>query len=191
MVQKEKIYSQFGIKFWIISASVIIVIAGLREAAGLITPLFLSVFITAVFYGPFKWLQNKGLKTPLSLIIIMLGIALITVSIFGLIGASVSSFMGKIPFYQERFNVYWKEFDYMFNNSKWITLNLNFSEYVNPGIIMKLAGNVFTGFGNLMSNFFMILLVVIFMLLEISIFERKMHLINKTRWAELIILLKI
>jgi predicted PurR-regulated permease PerM len=179
MLQREKIYSQFGIKFWIISASVIIVIAGLREAAGLITPLFLSVFITAVFYGPFKWLQNKGLKTPLSLIIIMLGIALITVSIFGLIGASVSSFMEKIPFYQERFNVYWKGFDYMFNNSKWITLNLDFSEYVDPGIIMELAGNVFTGFGNLMSNFFMILLVVIFMLLEISIFERKMHLINK------------
>jgi AI-2 transport protein TqsA len=48
---------------------------------------------------------------------------------------------------------------------------------------MKFAGNVFTGFGNLMSNSFIILLVVIFMLLEISIFERKIKLINKSSLA--------
>jgi predicted PurR-regulated permease PerM len=179
MEQKEKLYSQFGIKFWIISASVIVVIAGLREAAGLITPLFLSLFITAIFYGPFKWLQQKGLKTPLALTIIILGIAVLTLSIFGLLGASVSSFMGKIPFYQERVNLYWQGLNGLVNNSKWIKMELDLSEYIDPGVIMQLAGNVFTGFGNLMSNFFVILLVVIFMLLEISIFERKIHLINK------------
>ena len=180
MEQNEKLYTQFGIKFWIISASVIVVIAGLREAAGLITPLFLSLFITAIFYGPFKWLQQKGLKTPFALIIIILGIALLTVSIFGLIGASVSSFMGKIPFYQDRVNLYWQGINELLNNSKWVKVDLDFSQYIDPGVIMQLAGNVFTGFGNLMSNFFVILLVVIFMLLEISIFERKIRLINKT-----------
>jgi len=180
MESKEKIYSQFGIKFWIISASFVVVIAGLRVAAGLITPLFLSLFLTAIFYGPFKWLQKKRLKTPIALSLVILGIALLTVSIFGLIGASVSNFMEKIPFYQERFNLFWQEINNIANNSEWIKLNLDFSKYIDPGIIMKLAGNVFTGFGNLMSNFFMILLVVIFMLLEISIFERKMLLVNKT-----------
>ncbi len=179
MEEKEKIFSQFGVKFWIISASLIIVIAGIREAAGLITPFFLALFITAIFYGPFKWLQEKGVHTALALTIVILGIAFLTVTVVGLIGASVASFTEKIPFYEERFTLYWRGLNGFIKDNNWIKMDLDFSEYLDPGIVMKLAGNVFTSFGKIMSNFFIILLVVIFMLLEISVFERKIHLINK------------
>ncbi len=179
MNQKEKIYSQFGIKFWIISASFIVVIAGMKEAASLITPLFLSLFVTAIFYGPFKWLQEKGLHRALSLVIVIIGIAFLTITVVGLIGASVASFTEKIPFYEKRFTLYWSHINYLLKDSGWLELDLDFSSYLNPGTIMKLVGNVFASFGNVMSNFFILLLIVIFMLLEISIFERKLHLINK------------
>lgn len=179
MEQKEKTYSQFGIKFWVISASIIVVIAGMKEAAGLITPFFLSLFVTAIFYGPFKWLQEKGLPTSFALLIVILGIAFLTVTIFGLIGASVVSFTEKIPFYEERFTLYWDNINQFLKDGGWLELDLDFSEYLNPGVVMKLVGNVFASFGNIMSNFFILLLIVIFILLEISIFERKIHLINK------------
>jgi AI-2 transport protein TqsA len=181
--KQEKIFSQFGVKFWIIFAAVIVVIAGLREAAGLITPLFLSIFITAILYGPFKWLQKKGLHVSIALTIVIIALAIITVTIFGLLGASVASFTEKIPFYEERFTLYWKGLNQFLGANGWLDIELNISEYFNAGLIMKFAGNVFTGFGNLMSNSFIILLVVIFMLLEISIFERKIKLINKSSLA--------
>jgi len=180
MDPKEKIYSQFGIKFWIISASIIVVIAGMKEAAGLITPFFLSLLLTAIFYGPFKWLQEKGLPTMLALLIVILGIAFLTFTIFTLIGASVVSFTQKIPFYEERFTLYWDGLNQFLKDSGWLELDLDFSEYLNLSIVMKLAGNVFTSFGSIMSNFFILLLIVIFMLLEISIFEEKMKLIDSS-----------
>jgi AI-2 transport protein TqsA len=183
MDKNEKIYSQFGIRFWLISASVVVVIAGLREAAGLITPFFLSLFITAIFYGPFKWLQDKGLHTALSLSIVITGIAVITFLIIGLLGASVASFTNKIPFYDARLTLYWDEINSFIQDNKWMNLEVNISEYLNPAVIIKFAGNIFTGFGNLMSNSFIILLVVIFMLLEISIFERKLKVINEISLA--------
>jgi AI-2 transport protein TqsA len=180
MDPKEKIYSQFGIKFWIISASIIVVIAGMKEAAGLITPFFLSLLLTAIFYGPFKWLQKKGLPTMLALLIVILGIAFLTFTIFTLIGASVVSFTQKIPFYEERFTLYWDGLNQFLQDSGWLELDLEFSEYLNLSIVMKLVGNVFTSFGSIMSNFFILLLIVIFMLLEISIFEEKMKLIDSS-----------
>ncbi len=179
MNQKEKVYSQFGIKFWIISASFVVVISGMKVAATLITPLFLSIFITAIFYGPFKWLQEKGLHTALSLLIVILGISFLTITVVGLLGASVASFTEKIPFYEERFTLYWASINRFLKEGGWLELDLDFSTYLNPGTIMKLVGNIFSSFGNIMSNFFILLLIVIFMLLEISIFERKLHLINK------------
>ena len=179
MENNEKLYTQFGIKFWIISASIIVVIAGMKEAAGLITPFFLSLFVTAIFYGPFKWLQEKGLHKLVALIIVILGIAFLTFTIFILIGASVVSFTEKIPFYEERFTLYWKELNQFLIDSGWLELDLDLSEYFNISVVMKLVGNIFASFGNIMSNFFILLLIVIFMLLEISIFERKIHLISK------------
>ena len=53
--------AQFGIKFWVISAAVVIIIGGIREMASLITPLFLAMFITAICYGPFVWMIKKGI----------------------------------------------------------------------------------------------------------------------------------
>jgi predicted PurR-regulated permease PerM len=151
----------------------------MREAAGLITPFFLSIFITAIFYNPFKWLKEKGLHTSIALTIVILGIAVLTFSVFALIGASVASFTEKIPFYETRFTLYWSGINELLKDYGFLEVEATLSEYVNPSIVMKLVGNVFSGFGNVMSNFFIILLIVIFMLLEISVFERKMDLINK------------
>lgn len=179
MEQNENSNSQFGIRFWVITASIIVVIAGMQHAADLITPFFLAVFITAIFYNPFKWLKDKGLHTSIALTIVILGIALLTFSVFALIGASVASFTGKIPFYETRFTMYWSGINEFLKNNGLLETEFALSHYINPGVIMKLVGNVFSSFGNVMSNFFIILLIVIFMLLEISIFERKMNLINK------------
>lgn len=179
MEQKGNSNSQFGIRFWIISAALIVVIAGMKEAAGLITPFFLALFITAIFYSPFKWLKDKGMHTAFALAIVIFGIALITFTIFALIGASVASFTGKIPFYESRFTMYWSGINDFLKENNFVEMEMALTEYVNPGVIMKLVGNVFSSFGNIMSNFLIILLIVIFMLLEISIFERKILLINK------------
>ena len=178
MEKNDKLYTQFGIKFWLISASIIVVIAGMKEAAGMITPFFLSLLLTAIFYGPFKWLQGKGIPTYLAILIVILGIALLTFTIFTLIGASVVSFTDKIPFYEDRITLYWKGLNEFLKDSGWLKLNLDLSEYFNLSVVMKLAGNVYTSFGSIMSNFFVILLIVIFMLLEISIFEQKIKLID-------------
>ena len=179
MEQKWNSNSQFGIQFWVITASLIVVIAGMREAAGLITTFFLSIFITAIFYSPFTWLKNKGMHTSIALTIVILGIAVLTFSVFALIGASVASFTEKIPFYETRFTLYWSGINEFLKNNDFLKTEFELSHYINPGDIMKLVGNVFSGFGNVMSNFFIILLIVIFMLLEISVFERKMRLVNR------------
>jgi len=170
--------SQFGIKFWVILASIVIVIAGIREMASLVTPLFLALFITSICYGPFVWLQKKGMPEILSLITVILGIAALTTLVGAVLGTSISGFVEKMPFYEEKFNLYWIDINLWFVNLGWLDGKTGLEDHIKPSSIVSIAGSVFTGIGNLMSDFFLVLLVVIFMLLEISMFIKKMKLIS-------------
>ena len=175
---ESKGYTQFGIKFWVIAASIVIVIAGIREMASLVTPLFLALFITAICYGPFVWLQKKGLHKSISLIAIILGIAIITALVGTVIGTSVSGFVEKMPFYEEKFNLYWSDINQWIIGMGWLEKDTGLTEQIRPSRIVSIAGSIFTGLGNLMSDFFLVLLLVIFLLLELSIFIEKMKLIS-------------
>ena len=172
-------YSQFGLKFWVILASIIIVIAGIREMASLVTPLFLALFITSICYGPFLWLQKKGMPEILSIITVIFGIAALTTLVGAVLGTSISGFVEKMPFYEEKFNLYWIDINRWFVDLGWLDGKTGLEDHINPSSIVGIAGSVFTGIGNLMSDFFLVLLVVIFMLLEISMFIKKMKLISR------------
>ncbi len=174
----SKNYSQFGIKFWVIAASIVIVIAGIREMASLVTPLFLALFITAICYGPFIWIQKKGIPSFVALTIVILGIAGVTAIIVAVISTSVSGFIEKMPFYEEKFNLYWSGLNQWIVETGYLDKKTGLEDQIKPSSIMAIAGSVFTGFGNLMSDSFLILLVVVFMLLEITVFTKKMMLIS-------------
>lgn len=167
-----------GVKFWIISASVVIVIAGLKAAANIITPFFLAFVISAICLSPFMWLTDRGVPEWLSIIIITLAILIVSFLVVLLIGSSIPGFVNKAPFYGERFSLYWENINRWLVEKGFLTDDTALIKSINPQSIMILAGSIFSGLGDLMSNSFLILLVVIFLLLEISLINKKFEAIN-------------
>lgn len=170
--------SEFGVKFWIIIASIVIVIAGIKASASIITPLFLALFITALCYGPFVWLKKKGFPESLALIAVILGTGILLTLFLGFIGASISAFAVKLPFYEERFSQYWSSINIWLINTGLIDKDFGLEKHISPASIMSLTGDVFRGVGNLLSNSVLILLVVIFMLIESTLIAKKMNVIK-------------
>jgi predicted PurR-regulated permease PerM len=168
----------FGLKFWVISASFVIVIAGMKEAASIVTPLLLSLLLTSICYAPFTWLQKKKVPDLIAIVIVLIGILAITFLIVAMLGTSVSGFADKIPFYEQKFSTYWADINKWLVAHDLIGEDMKLNEKINPGSILTIAGGVFTGFGNLMSNFFIIILIVIFILFELSSMLKKMSTVN-------------
>ena len=175
---ETKKISEFGVKFWIIIASLVIVIAGIKASASIITPLFLALFITALCYGPFVWLKKKGLPESLALIAVILGTGILLTLFLGFIGASISAFAEKLPFYEEKFSQYWSSINIWLINTGLIDKDFGLEKHISPASIMSLTGDVFRGVGNLLSNSVLILLVVIFMLIESTLIAKKMNVIK-------------
>ncbi len=185
MGKENELLSISGIKFWVIAASIVVVVMGIREASVLVLPLLLAIFVSAICLSPFLWLKKKGIPQVLALLIIILGIAAITFVLGALLGTSASEFSNKIPFYEQRLSQYWSDTFLWLVQMGWVDANFEIKEKFDPSSIMSIAGGVFTGFSNMLSNSVLILIMVIFMLLEVSTFTKKMKIINPVSVARM------
>jgi len=155
------------------AAAVVIILAGLIAAKVIIIPILLAIFI-AILTSPFLlWLQEKGLHGGFALmgVIIML---IIFMTLLGLlISASLQDFVANLPLYEEKFrNMMAAALGFMHDQGLDVP-GENIAELINPGKMAQFASGIVKGFGSALTNGFMILLLVVFMLLEISILPKK------------------
>ncbi|HSG89768.1 MAG TPA: AI-2E family transporter [Pseudomonadales bacterium] len=156
-------------------AALMIVIAAMRAAADIVVPFLLAAFIATIAATPLLWLQRRGAPTAVALIAVI-GLIIIGGGALGaLIGSSVNDFTDAVPFYEERLRALGDQglavlADYGIEVSRDIVAG-----YFDPGFAMRMVGRTMSGLGGVLSNTFLILLTVIFILLEASSFPRKLR----------------
>ncbi|MCD6090782.1 MAG: AI-2E family transporter [Bacteroidales bacterium] len=177
-----KVSNQFNslasLKFWIISASLVILIAGLKSASNIVTLFLLAILLTAISLAPFDWLKKKGASDGIALIIILFILWVVTSGLVVLLGSSLTNFLATIPTYQIRLEGLWESLQELLVKYGLMEENIDALQQINPGKALTLAGNVFSGFSSLLSNSLLIILIFVFMLLEVSSFKHKLAIIS-------------
>ncbi|MFP4159738.1 MAG: AI-2E family transporter [Desulfobacterales bacterium] len=163
------------VRFLIASACFVVIVAGMRSAAGILVPFLLSVFIAIISTPPLFWLQRKGVPKIVAIGVIMAVILALGTLLVQFLSGSVGQFTSKLPLYQTR----------LMNESvkliEWLnTRGINLSEqmlrdYLDPGMAMQMASRTLTGLSSVLTNAFLILLTVIFILLEAAWFPEKIR----------------
>jgi len=158
-----------------IAAAFVIVVAGLKAAETLLVPFLLSVFIALIFSPLLAWLQRHRVPSVIAICLIIALVVLVGWLIGILVGASIADFRQNLPQYQERLQ------SMSGGLLNWFAergLNLDMQQMrqsFDPGKIMQLAGNTLSSLGNVMTNAFMILLTVVFILAEEMNFSDKLQ----------------
>lgn len=172
---KEAITEMKASQIMITIAAFIIVVAGMRASVVILVPFLLAAFIAIVSAPLLFWLQRRGLPTWLALIIVILGVLLIGFLISGLVGSSVKAFSKDLPVYDAKLRQQSATIINWLEKHGVDTSNLSLTEIFNPGAAMKLVGSFLSSLGNVLTNGFLILMTVIFMLLEASSFPAKLR----------------
>ncbi|WP_029912561.1 AI-2E family transporter [Pelobacter seleniigenes] len=156
-------------------ASLVIVFAGLKTAQALIVPFLLAFFISIVCAGPFYWLQQKKVPAPLALLLVIAIVMLGGLGVLTVVGTSVTSFTQQLPTYQEQLRAQtlslfgWLE-HMGIKISRQVLL-----QHFDPGAIMQSAASMLATAGGVLTNSFLILLTVIFILLEAAGMPNKLR----------------
>ena len=163
----------------LILAGFIIVVAGMKAANSILVPFLSAVFIAVICAPPMFWLQRKGVPKVLAIVIIVVAILFVGLLFGILIVPSLNDFLISLPGYQERLSVHISAFiSLLRENGVNIPQNV-VSETFNPGWVMSLAGGIFSALGSVLTNAFMILFTVVFILLEVADFPKKLWLVLK------------
>lgn len=155
-------------------AALVVLIAGLQQASTLVVPFLLAIFVAVVCAPPVFWLQRHKVPRPAAVLIVVLLIWGVGLAIATILGSSINSFSQALPGYQVRLQ---DEFSGLL---AWLashgikTPAESLQQQFDPGAAMRLAKGVLTSLGGVLTNTFLIMVTVIFMLLEAASFPVKL-----------------
>lgn len=159
-------------------AAVVIIIAGLISAKAIVIPILLAIFITILTSPLLIWLQDKGLNSALALIGVLI-LLIIIMSLLGwLISTSLNDFASNLPLYEEKLRATLGSVLIFAHDKGFEFSEAPIREMINPAKIALFASDIVKGFGAALTNGFMILLLVVFMLLEASVLPKKLRAIH-------------
>lgn len=86
----------------IIAACIVIVLFGMKQAADILTPVFLALFLSIAAVPATAWLRSRGAPNWLAGTLVLVGIILIIIAFGLIVGASLVQLRDQLPEYQQQ-----------------------------------------------------------------------------------------
>ena len=156
-------------------AAFVVVVAGMKAATEILVPFLLASFIAIVAAPPMFWLRRKKVPDWLSLVIVILAALLCILAVSGLIGTSIRGFTEDLPGYEQRLKEVYGAILAWLEGWGVDLSDTMLTEILDPGAAMRLVAAGLNNLGKVLTNGFLILMTVIFMLIEASSLPGKLH----------------
>lgn len=155
-------------------ASLVVIVWGFTLAQSVIVLFLVSLFLAVLGTPPVLWLEKKRVPSVLAALIVICGMVAVLLIAGALVGASLGSFTDSLPAYQARLEEQVQSLKGFLAGRGIDNVDKILTEYVNPSALMSLTASLLSGLGSALSNIFLILLIVTFILLEVPSFPAKL-----------------
>ncbi len=165
-----------GIRFLLAGACLVVIIAGLRAAAPIILPFLIAVFLAVVNVPLMNWLVRIRVPKPAAVLLTILMAVSIVAVLVAVMATSLNQLTVVAPTYQEQFqqlavSAIATAEQYGLPADQWTAA-------VAPSGLFDLMGgvigNTLRAVGSFLSNSFLVLLTVVFILFEAAGFGTKL-----------------
>jgi AI-2 transport protein TqsA len=154
-------------------AATVVVLVGMRLAAPILNPILFALVLALLFSPIYAWLTRHRIPTPLALVIMLVGLTVLFLGIFLIMGVSIARFSGDIASYTGKLNV---QVGNVQDLAKSLGLsNVDIRDAVKPSALAGALGSVLGGVADFLSNLFLILIIVLFFLAEGPAMMNRLH----------------
>ena len=146
----------------------------LRTASAIVVPFLLAMFISIIMAAQIRWLKQRGLPNVLSVAIVVLSVVAVLVLVTVMLGSTAVEFNQALPDYQSQLNELTNE------ASTWLAGKgikigaTGIPKAFDPSVVMKYVNSMVLELGHVLSNVFLIMFTVMFMLVEAAGLDRKL-----------------
>ncbi|MEZ4619823.1 MAG: AI-2E family transporter [Caldilineaceae bacterium] len=150
----------------LLSASVIVIIAGMRAASPLLSPLLLALFLAMLLYPAYQWLLNRGIPSWLTVSLMIGGVLLAGICILGLLWLSIEQLRTNLFLYASRLTGQAGRLQQWLEALGVDAPQLLTQELLNHQVVVSTTAGLLTTVGSLLSTTFFVLVATIFLLLQ-------------------------
>ena len=145
-------------------AATVVVFVGMRLAAPILNPILFALVLALLFSPIYAWLRRRRIPTPLALVIMLVGLTVLFLGIAGILGISIARFSADIASYTSKLNG-------QLDNIQSLTKSLGVTKAdlhkaLSPSVLTSAIGTILSGVADFLSNLFLILVIVLFLLAE-------------------------
>lgn len=155
-----------------ILACLVIVVAGMKAAASILVPMLCAAFLGVLSLPFVQWLSKRGVPRSLRLACVLLGLVVTAVLLLFFLGSALSEFQAELAGYRSNLREQLVDLRAWFGE-RGIDMGEAVAGATDPGFVLGFAGRAAAQLGGMMSNTFVILLWMAFMLVEASGIEAK------------------
>ena len=145
-------------------AALVVVFVGMPLAAPILNPILFALVLALLFSPIYAWLRRHRIPTALALVIMLIGLSVLFLGIFLIMGISIARFSGDIASYAGKLNVQVGNVEELVKGLGLSEVNIR--EAVKPSALAGAIGSVLSGVADFLSNLFLILVIVLFLLAE-------------------------
>ncbi len=174
-----------GARFLLMGASFVIVVAGLREGAGILLPFALALFLAVMSMPLMFWLQLRRVPAPLAIMLTMLVIGAVFGALIMLGTQAVADFQDQLPGYRSRVQGIYLSWVAALTAQIGVEIGQYISfEYIDPGLAVDFFGRTAARVASFFTTTFLVLLIMAFILSEAMVFPFKFRAIVGPREGE-------
>jgi AI-2 transport protein TqsA len=145
-------------------AATVVVFVGIRLAAPIFNPILFALVLALLFSPIYAWLIRHRIPTPLALVIMLVGLSVLFLGLFFLLGVSIARFSGEIGSYTSKLSGQLDEIQNLTKSLGVTTADLH--KVLSPSALTGAIGTILSGVADFLSNLFLILVIVLFLLAE-------------------------
>jgi predicted PurR-regulated permease PerM len=148
------------------AAALVIVIAGMHAASGILVPFLLAMFVAGICAPLYQGMRRRRVPTPLAILAIMLVMLGGVMLLIGVIERAVSGFADNLPSYQAAFLAQTDKIRLWLDANGIEISGELLRDQFNPQVLIRNLAAIAATLPDLLTTTFIVVLVAIFILLE-------------------------
>ncbi len=166
-------------------AALVVMIAGLRAAQGILVQTLIAVFLAVICSPAVMWLRRHRVPSVIAVLLVTLIVLGVIAGFATVLGTSVNQFTAAIPRYQTRLNALGDSLSSWLAAHRIDVRHVDIFKVISPGSMLGMLGGTLKGFVSALSNTAVVLLILVFILLEIGDLPKRLRVAFGERGGDL------
>ncbi len=164
-----------SLRLAVLLAMLVIILAGVKAAADIVVPFLLAVFLAMVLNPLVAMLERQRVPRILGVTLLVTAVIVVVMLFIGMLGASLNEFARSLPQYRGMMIEKLRELQYYADRFNISLSSEAMLQYVDPSAAMNLVTRMLGHLSGAMTNVFLLLMTVVFMLFEVQLLPYKLQ----------------